>query len=295
MKINILITHRPLPFLNIYQLKDKKWGNDSKGYKYGFRWGVDEDELIRAIKFLNKNSYFKHPITVIIDSDVFPDIDYLKEFDNVKIIKSGYAHNGPIQTLKVSLQNAADIEGINSIPDEEWLCYAYQSDLICSKDWDKHIIEAIEEYGEQYVYVPMFTEIRGGMNNISVAGLDPTPDKIWDEWRKTISCHSLTMPYPKGISTKNGFVTEDDMDYFIKRSNEANKPSIIVEKPGDRVYGYYAILIMKAKFAKKAIRLIGPGFDTDFDNRLYTECNLMKAVVTKSFIFHPFCKISPLK
>ncbi len=292
IKINILVTYRPLctgamhsVIGPINQLPDGRWKSETICAK-GNRYGIDEDELIRAIKFLNKNSYYKHNITVIIDEDVYPNDTYLKEFENVKIIKSGYVHYGPLETLAVTQANGADVAGINSIPDEEWLCYAYQSDLICAKDWDRPIIDSINKLGENYVYVPMFTEVRGGIANRSVLGIEPTPELIWDKWRKIISCHALTMPYPR----EGPFFNEEDMDKFINIANSGGMPPEIIEKPGDRIYGYYALLIMKAKYAKNAIRIIGPGFDTDFDARLYSICNLMKAVITRSFVFHPFCE-----
>jgi hypothetical protein len=293
MIVNILIPYRPLshgglqtPATELRQLPDGRWNDIDGEYRYGreHRY-AKEDEPAIAIKFLNKNSQFKHHIIVIIDNDVYPNDTFLKEYDNVTVLKSKYVPTGDLSTLAVSRLNAALVEGINSVPDDDWLCYSYISDLICGKDWDKYVIEAIRQYGDNYVYVPMFTEARGGYSGQMVLrGVDPTPELVWNEWRKTICCHALTMPEPA-----KGYFTEEDIDYFIQRANEAGK-GIIIERPGDRIYGYYAVMFMKAKHAKKAMRMIGPGFDTDFDNRLYSVCNLMKVVVTNSFVFHPFCE-----
>jgi len=297
--VNIIIPYRPLSYGSlrtpngpIDQLPDGRWRDDDGEYRYSgyHRYGAKHDpefdELIRAIKYLNKNSHFKHKIIVVVDSDVIPDGEYYKKFDNVIILKSRYQQEYRTKYLAQNRNNAALIDGINSIPDEDWLCYGYIADLICGKDWDRPIIEQIKQRGEQaeqFVYVPMFTEIRGGIADRVVRWSDLTPENIWVKWRQTICCHALTMPSPD-----REYFTEEDMDDFIKIANQYPKPPVIIEKPGDRIYGYYAVMFMKAKFAKKAIRMEGPGYDTSFDNRLYTECNLMKAVVTNSYIFHPF-------
>ena len=293
MKVNIILAYRPLsrggnttPNQDIRQLPDGRWSDDDGQYRFsGDHRYHGGDDVVRTIKILNKNSHFKHNIIVAIDSDVYPNETFLKEFDNVTVFKSKYLHKEDLAVAPSFRTNAAMYEAIHSIPDEEWLCYAYASDLICCRDWDKRVIEAIQTHGDEYIYVPMFTEVRGDMGNVVLKGIEPTPDLIWNEWRRTVCCHALTMPQPAC-----GYFTETDMDNFIRIASAPVKPVYIVERPGDRIYGYYAILFMKAKYAKKAIRMIGPGFDTDFDNRLYSVCRLMKIVVTNSFVFHPFCE-----
>ncbi len=296
MKINVIIPYRPLsrgslscPPKDIYQLPDGRWLDDDGEYRYGghHRYG-HIDELDRAIRFLNKNSYYRHNIIVAIDNDVHPNDKFLKEFDNVSVLKAKYIHKGEERLGSVYRENAAFKEAIESIPDEEWLCYSYISDLICCKDWDKPVIDTIKQYGEKYVYVPMFTEVRAGTGSVTVSETETTPEKIWDEWRRTVCCHALTMPIPK-----KGYFTENDINNYIEIANRVNK-GIITEKPGERIYGYYASLFMKAKYGKIAMRVMGPGFDLDFDNRLYSECNLMKKVITNSFVFHPFCEFKEI-
>lgn len=312
MKINIIIAYRPFSnstnsslmgnrslLIGSTQLPDGRWSYIDGQYRYGSirRPGGEEyekDELVRAIKFLNKNSHFKHHITVVVDPDIYPHDNYLKEFDNVTILKAGkykpgekikdteFLNLGPLMATSDIRYNIALAEGINSVPDDEWLCHAYRSDIICGKNWDKYIIEYIQKYGENFVYVPMFTEVRPDYNNIPLTGIEPTPQLIWEEWRKNICCHALTMPMPS-----KGHFTEEDMDHYIKTANDAGKTEII-EKPGDRIYGYWTTMIMKAKYAKKAFK-IEQTFDLRFDDRLYGELNMMKIVVAKSFAFHPHC------
>ncbi len=295
MKLNIIIPYRPLshgasntPLGELYQLPDGRWGQKNDRHEEYQISGIHRydktDELIRAIEFINKNSYYKHNIIIGVDNDVYPNEDYFKKFDNVRIFKARYVYNGDLKVIYFYRQNAVHKETIDSIPDDEWICYSFIADLICSKHWDKPIDDAIQQYGDNFVYVPMFAEVRGGMGNKIVRESEISPGNIWDTWRRDICCHALTMPIPD-----KGYFIEEDMDNYIKVANAANK-GIITEKPGDRIYGYYATMIMKARYGKRAMRLIGPGFDTDFDNRLYSECNLLKKVITNSIVFHPFCE-----
>lgn len=293
MKIYIIVPYRPttrgglssVPG-KLQQLPDGKW-LDSEGriHDPGRRKG--EDEMIRAIRFINKNSHYRHQIVMVVDSDVYPDPNYYyKEASNISILQSKYVHNGPLSTLAISRLMAAYQHAINNIASDEWLCYAYISDLICPRGWDKPIIDAIKKLGHKYVYVPMFTEVRGGMADKVYIGAQATPKMIWEDLRKLCS-YSLTMPEPA-----SRYFTEADMDNFIRISDQYPRPDIIIEKPGDRKYGYYGVMFMQAKYAKKAFKFqtTGTAFDIAFDNRLYTDCDLMKAVVTRSYIFHPFCE-----
>lgn len=261
-------------------------------YKYDsprrYTGEYDKEELARAIEFINKNSYYNHNILIVTNNE--EDIGDLKNiFDNIRIIKSKYVHRGDPSSLHFMRYNAELMEGINSLDNDELVCHAFWADTICGKNWDKYIIDAMQKYegkGTDYVYVPMFVETRDQFRNIVLAELDPTPERIWDEWRKNISCHYLTMPTKKGYDS---YITEKDIDYFIKRANEAGKVDII-EKPGDRIYGFFNTMIMKAKFAKKALKLEGIGFDIKFDDRLRDELHMMKVVVCRSFVFHPNCQ-----
>ena len=237
------------------------------------------DELIRTIKFLNKNSYYKHNILIVTDEN--PEI----EFDNVNIIRYKYIHSGDPASFRHFRYNADLIEGVRNVPDEEWICHAYWADVICGKNWDKYIIEEMNKYEAQpkspVVFTPMFVEILSNFGYLKLTGLNLSADLIWKEWREKISCHCLTMPLPE-----KEFITEEDMDYFIEKANEAGNISII-ENPGDRIYGFFNTMVMKAKFAKKALKLEGIGFDIKFDDRLRDELHMMKVVVCRSFVFHP--------
>lgn len=292
MKINIIIMYRPLcgggfgsPSGKIIQLPDGRWEDENGSCAYTRQPGVvnrdKEDELIQTIKLLNKNSYYKHNIIAVIDNDVYPNDTYLKEFDNVRIVKARHVDRDIIKKIGAYRFNVAEIDGVNSVPDDELICFPFPSDGIPNKDWDKYIIDEIQKYGiNDFVYVPMFVEIK------LLSATEPTPERIWNEWRKTICGHALTMPIPA-----KGYVTQEDIDYYIKKANEAGK-IIIIERSGDRIYGFFSMFFMKAHVAKKAIKLMGLGFDIAFDDALRDEFHLMKIVVTRSFIFHPY---SPTK
>lgn len=285
MEINILVPYRPLSsgalstcLSTLRQTEDGKWTGWENEKLTPREYGT---EIYRCIKILNKNSYYKHKIKVLIDSDVYPNNSFLKEFDNVEVLKSDYVHKLAPELTAIYRLNTALITGINSVPDEEWICYAYISDLLCPRDWDKPIIDAIEKYGDKNIYVPMFVETKGAYQE----GIITTNSLIWDTWRKTICCHALYMPEP---APDGGGFTWGDIEGYIKTATEVNR-SLIFERPGVRDYGYYAVLFMKAKHAKAAIRATGPTFDLDFDNRL-GGMGLTKAVITNSFVFHPFCE-----
>lgn len=300
IKFNIIIPYRPLssgglhsPAGEVRQRADGSWevssaerGFDTKFYEGGGKWG-ENDDLFRAIYFLNKNSLYKHNIIIATDEDVFFHSDYLsqlnmKNIGDVKVVKSGIKIIPSNVNLQIYRLNAAQLAGIQSMSDNEWLCHAYISDLVCSKNWDQPIVEAIKKHGERYTYVPMFTEVKGAYGPLTLKGVQPTAGLIWNEWRKH-SCHNLFMPEPSC-----GYFTEDDIDRFVQEANKGSK-GIIMEQPGVRDYGYYAVQVMKAHFAKRAMRMIqSTAFDLDFDNRLHTECGIMKAVITNSFVFHPW-------
>lgn len=289
MKFNIIIPYRPLSrgFMQTTvkenrQLSDGRWSDEDGQYRFAghYRWGGD-DELRRAVYFLNKNSTYKHEIVVGIDSDVYPNENFMKEFDNVKVVKSDYVCKEE-KGVPFYRAHASIMAALATVPDEEWICHSYLADLICGKNWDKPIVDAIKTHGEKYVYAPQFVEIRPGYGNVTLKGIDPTWELIWVEWRKTCSWHALMMPEPS-----KGYCTEENLDYYIKRATEAN-PNFPEEKPGDRLYGTYICLVMKAKYAKAATKFIGSGQDLDFDNRLYSVCRLMKMPITNSFIFHPY-------
>src|SRR3990167_10280894 len=264
MILNIVIPYRPLcsGFMQsvggeLHQLPDGRWETQDGRFLYGGerRPGNEKDELIRTISFINTNSRFRHNIIVAIDHNIYPQEGYLKQFDNVKIVKSKYVHQGSIQTLTPFQLNTALIEGISTIHDNEWACHCYLSDLICVRGWDEPLESAMQQYGDKYVYVPMFVEIRRGLHSVTMMGMQATPHLIWEEWRK-LCCHSLLMPVPM-----KEYVTEDDINTYVKIINSGGKPSVIVEKPGDRIYGYFNVVIAKAKFIKRALRLIGSTFD----------------------------------
>lgn len=286
MQFNVIMPFRPLtagsctcPDTAIKQLADGTWEaaeehSFNKMYCASHRMDINQ-----AIDTLNRYSTFKHKIIVVVDSDVFPNDNFLKEFDNVVVMKSPYVLDRDKD--KYFYRMAAAIrDGFMVIPDEEWLCYIYLDDWICCKGWDRFIVEAIGKYGENYVYVPMFIEPYS--HHYSQGGYfgdqEPTYERIWEKWRKEICCHSITMPI-KGV----GFIEEKEFEEYMR---QAKRSDLIVEPCGVRGYGYYAGMIMKAKYAKTIGMKLGPGFDTDFDGRLYSILGLNKVVVTNSFILH---------
>lgn len=291
MQFNLIMPFRPLsngnctcPSKEIHQLDDMTWQTSedhkhNKKYCSSKRISIDD-----AIRTLNKHSIFKHNVIVVLDSDVFPNENWLKKFDNVKIMKTPYVFNEPNNINPYFYRLAAALrDGFMTLNDEDWLCYIYLDDWICCKNWDKFIVDAINKHGEDKVYIPMFIEPYSyhhsqASQNIDLSKEIPTFDKIWNKWRKEICIHSLTIPIPG-----NGYIEEKAFEEYVKI---ATRNDLIIEPCGVRQYGYYAAEIMKAKYAKKIGMKLGPGFDTDFDGRLYFELGLQKVVVTNSFILH---------
>lgn len=290
METTIIMPHRPFSHGGlttskgpIYQLPDGHW---QEGDNPPVQEDYYREDIHRGIQLLRKNSVYNHKILIATDPDVYPQDWWLKKYRGVSIVKSHFyltgSEQGPFPYFRLC---AAYIAAIESLPDNEWLCYGYTSDLICSKEWDRHIAQAVEQGGSDKVYVPLFVEIRGGGGTGDcgdIVGWEPTPNLIWNHWRQHICCHALSYPVP----TK-GFITEEDFDNYINIANQAGK-SNITEMCGERAYGYYNIMFMKAKHAKAAIpaiRGLGMGFDLEFDNAL-GRLGLPKVVITKSFILH---------
>lgn len=263
----------------IRQLADDTWEASESDHFNRTCGSPNRIHIDLAIDTLNKYSSFKHKVIVVLDFDVFPNDNFLRQFDNVIVMKSFYIldHNENKYFYRLA---AALRDGFMTISDEEWLCYIYLDDWICCKGWDMRIAEAIDKYGDNYVYTPMFIEPYS--HHFSQGGYfgdeEPTFEKIWDKWHREICIHSLTMPIPG-----NGYIEEKKFEEYIKI---ATRNDLIIEPCGVRQYGYYAGMIMKAKHAKKIGMNLGPGFDTDFDGRLYSVLGLNKVVVTNSFILH---------
>lgn len=296
MEMTLIVPHRPLTRGHLtsgkgplYQLPDGRWqeGEDTPVVENNYR-----EDIHRGICFLRKNSVYNHKILVAIDSDVYPQDWWLKGYDNVNILKSCFTlsgnEEGPYQYFRLC---EAYIAAIESLPDDEWICYGYTSDLICSKEWDRYITQAIEQGGDDKVYIPMFVETRGGGGNdeccADIEGKEPTPELIWDHWRQNICCHALTYPTP----TK-GYITEEDFDNYIEIAGRAEKANI-TEMCGERAFGYYDCMVMKNRYAKAALDSIrgkGFGFDLLYDNALGS-MGLQKVVVTKSFVLHPWVSV----
>lgn len=286
MKFNIIMPYRPLsygsltgPVGSLEQIDNETWRTESGYIMRNFR-----EDIYRAIYFLRKNSVENHHIIVAIDADVKILPGWLSEYENLTIAQSPYicppgTPNPPYNRLCAAYEHA-----INSVPDGEWITYGYTCDLICCKKWDEPIIQAIGQYGDGYVFVPMFVEMKDGQGYALPAlikGIDPTPQQIWVDWRQQITCHDLTWPEPNV-----DYITEDDFDRFIARANEYGQPWVI-ELCGARNYGYYNVMTMKAEKARQAgFDNIGMGFDLRFDNNLRDRVGIQKIVITTSFCYH---------
>ena len=226
-----------------------------------------------AIKSINENSFHKHNILVGIDSDMEVPNSFLKEFGNVKIFKSSYVCN---ETEAKAHHRSSNVtrEMINSLPDDEMICYNWITDLMAIKDWDKYIYEAIEKYGKEgYVYAPSWIEVIKGLKD------DITFENIWVKWRERC-CHALSFPL-----ADNGIITQSEIDNYVSIAKGFNN-GIIIENTNDRIYGYYNAICVLNEKAKKNMVKLGYHWEILFDNNFSLGLGMKKCVVTNSFVIH---------
>jgi len=296
MRWNIVIPYRPLtegnrnnPLCKISQLSDGRWDSEIKYYNW-LKPEFENDELHRAIYYINKNSVFKHNIIVAIDSDIYPNDTWLKEYDNVKWIKSEWVVPPEMwaapdkSCISLSRMAAADEAGIFSVADDEWVVYAFIEDAIPCKQWDMPIVDAIMKYDDEYIYVPNFVECHSGIHSLGgtlIHGQE-TPELIWDTWRKNQCCNALVMPTREGRT----WINEQDFDDYIKVAN-SERPDYFVELAGVRQNVYYAFFVMKAGLAKRVGFHKQHCFDLLFDAEL-GQLGVMKMGITDSYVLHPY-------
>jgi len=297
MQMTIIISYRPSregmdsPAGPIFQDAECRW-QDAQGivYRRPDHYG-DQDDIYRAVESIKKNSIYNHQILIAIDNDMTPHENWLKKLgENVQWIKSGY--DVPIGCPDVPQKRGMNAlrAGILYCEDDDIVCYAFPSDAIAGKNWDKYVVEAMQKFGDEKVYTPIFVEARTdfGCNTNAIGEkmkqyIDPmgdlTPDNIWNKWRDKYCCHSLTLKPP----TDRDYFNESDLDEWSEVARKG-KTEVSFEPCGSRDFGYYAVMIARNKIFKKAADqlLKGSGGDTSFDNNLGCE----KAVVTASHVFH---------
>jgi hypothetical protein len=244
---------------------------------------MGQDLIIRCLSSLNKNSYFKHKIILVYEPDViFSEVykDKIRNKFNIEFFKSSKK-----QSLFHSMR-----EALLLIPDDTIMCYNYNIDLVCGKNWDKYVSDARSIHGDDKVYTPIWVEPRQKMTNAHMPNCgekykdlsyneETTLDSIWNVWRK-LNCHSLTMKFP----IDKDYITEKELDDWSNICNQFDKKTII-EPCGVRDYGYYNAMIANSTIFKQAsdslLTTIGAP-DLEFDNNLKRD----KVVVTNSHLFH---------
>jgi hypothetical protein len=274
---------------SLHQNGKFEWCFDD-GEKFNIR---GDEHLLRTLEALNKNSVEKHDIRICLDSDMFPNKNWLHKFRNVKITKSTYTsqlneHNKYDYVFKRYFETVK--ESIMNCEDDEFVCYAYLSDLICSKDWDKNILDALKKHGTNCVYTPMWVEARVPSNN----SYDPTPHNVWDRrsgWRKDV-CHCLIFPVTHErvnlFNTQQDSIKEEEFEEWAKAAIQ-NKPfqDQHKEKCGARDIGYFTAVCGTAGKLKQGIAKTLERYPTGSGWDLHLESNLgNKIVITNSFLFH---------
>lgn len=288
MKFEIIMPYRPYchgdlrsPVGDLVQLEDGSWRNSSGNiFKEGLEYEKHRVSIRQAIEALNKNSFYKHHIIVAIDADVYPNKSFLKNFENVSIIKAESKVSQKQYGLRTSYAYKTVLDSLSG---EGFLCHMYLGDTICSKDWDKHIIEAMERFGEDKVYAPIWVEGSHGAFQ-DLVGVELTPDFIWKECSRKICAGAFFLPDPR-----RDYIQEEDFEHYIEVMKKGNRDCII-ENCGGRFFGWLTCLCMKITYAKqvKIDFTINESLGIGFDGEL-GKLGLKKVVVTNSFIWHPQC------
>jgi hypothetical protein len=287
-KFKIVMPYRPCchgdfssPGGDLVQLDDGSWRNDTGViFKEGLEYEKHRVSIRQAIEALNRNSFYKHHIIVAMDADVYPNKAFLKNFENVSIVKAEIKvpqeHYGT--RMSIACKHVFD-----SLSGEEFFCHVYLADSICSKDWDKYIVEAIDRFGEDKVYVPIWVEGSHGSFQ-ELIGVELTPDFIWKECSKKIAGGMFFLPDPR-----KDYIQEEDFEHYTEVLKKGNRDCII-ENCGGRFFGFLVSMCMKISYAKQVKFDISDhhSIDTGFDSQL-GKMGLKKVVVTNSFIWHPQC------
>lgn len=232
----------------------------------------------RALYALKKNSKYRHKVIIAIDYDVTPHKDWLKEFRDVEIFKNKYIPKSNIPyEMPYERTTAAVRDVAMSLPDDEWICHTYIADIVCSKNWDKYIFEAINKFGDDKTYSANWVELRD---------VDPpaTWNKIWDVWRRTVTYHGLIIPN-LGRIPGEGLITEQEFDDWIKIALEKDPGNnwIVTEACGSRMWGYFSALCLKNKRFKPVVSSIPVGPDQTL---AVEDCLGLKVCSLRSFFLH---------
>ena len=291
MKLTILIPYRPtrgsLNSPNVPMYQDRKYLWRNKEGTICNRYFDGQEDILRCVEALRKNSVYVHDIVVALDSDMYPQDGWLKDY-GVDVFKSTWAVPDGCESVPPKRLMHTLYDAIHYIPDDAIVAFGYISDLVCGKLWDEPIVEAIDKYGLDYVYTPIFVEPRSihrshcwscgeSVRDIVEPMGETTTKNIWETWRG-YCCHSLTMRPP----IDRNYAIESDLYEWSAVCNAGGKTTII-EPCGVRNYGYWASIVSKNTLLKEHAHelLIGPGGDLAFEGALGTKC-----VVCRSHVFH---------
>lgn len=288
--MNIIIPYRPSsgglnsPTGPLYQDEDYLWRDE--GGKAWNRILDGQEEIVRCVQALRKNSVYPHRIVIALDSDMYPQLDWLSEY-GVETIKSTWVVPEGCAHIPQTRQSHTSHDAIMGLPNDAIVAHAYISDLVCGKRWDEPIVQAIDAHGFDKVYTPLFVEPRTihkshcwNCGECVREFVEPmgatTSDNIWGAWRE-YCCHSPTMRPP----IDRNYAVEADLDEWSAACNAGGKNTII-EPCGARIYGYWAPIIARNNIFKDyAHELLNPVGDLAFEGSLGTKC-----VVCRSHVFH---------
>lgn len=289
--MKIFIPYRPSNG-GLNSISENPIQNEDYSFNDSSRRHPDED-IHRCLRSIAKNSRYRHEAVVCIDEDMTIREDWLKHLKlqdklDITIYRcKNREMTDPHHRLPESLKQAI----ITLSSDSELIAYDLIADTVVAKNWDVQIIDSFKQYGNQYYYASMFVEARTDTSRSQIVSLTPevldeirrcaptTTNNIWNLWRNTICCHSLTF-VPK--SDRN-YSVEEDFDEYIAISNQFDRETII-EDAGERKYGYWAPIMSTGGVFKNLFPKILSisGSDLCLDNSF----PMKKMVLCRSYVFH---------
>lgn len=252
-----------------------------------------DDDIHRCLKSIAKNSRYRHEAVVCIDEDLKIRDDWLKHLNlssrlDITIFRcKNIQLTDPHERLPESLKQAI----IALANDSEFIAYDLIADAIVGKNWDAQIINCIKQFGDSHYYASMFVEPRTERSRSQLYEISSTTiedikscssqtwQNIWNLWRATICCHSLTMIPKLG----RDYAIESDFDEYMTEANKFDK-EYIVEPAGSRQYGYWAPIMSTGKRFKDLLQNMSSvsGSDLWLDNNF----TVTKMVLCRSYVFH---------
>ena len=200
------------------------------------------DLLKICVESIEKNSHFKHQILIHINQGIDGTLEWVKE--------KNYSHTQSVENVGVCYA----LNALAKLSNTDYILYI-NDDMYACPDWDKYIMDAINEQGDEYFYFSGTMIEHSGTKNKCVLS-----------------------PFNFGTSADN-FKEKELLD-FLKTASKKDwfgaswPPSIVHKKIWDKVGGY------DVEYSP------GFGSDPDFSMKLWNAGVRNFKGIGKSFVYH---------